>query len=352
MTGLIGTAFAALRYRTRSVLIALSVANAISLFWIGAAASFASAFGSRLLAGAASGPVMPLSQALIARRSSVENRGVRMGAMQAFGGSLIGAILAPVLLVPVATAWGGRTAFVAAGICCLVSALLLAIGVRIFRSPAERGSADQASRSDIGRVRSLRNLLLCCFVSALMVGWLIVTMTFLPKYLLSSLLWSPSRMAVAMSGLGAVSMLSTVIVPALSDRYGRRRAMGFCTAAGAVAAFGVWTAGHGAGSVLIVMAVGLAGGTFPLFMAAIPAESSRPEHTAAWMGGVQGVGEIIGGVIAPMVAGLTADRYGPRSALLLAAAFVVPPLSSLCFFGDQSTKARPVNGAALAASYV
>jgi ACS family hexuronate transporter-like MFS transporter len=336
VTGFVGTVFAASRYSARTVLMALAVVGALSLLWTAFSTDFWSALASRLLAGAAAGPVMPLSQALIARRSSLENRGTRMGAMQAFGGSLIGAILAPALLVPAAAAWGGRAAFVVAAGCCLSALVFLWMGSRAFAGGVDPLCAGATTASESRGTCSTRNLVLCCLVSALMVGWLIVTVTFLPAFLVGSLHWPASRMGIAMSGFGVVSLLSTAFVPALSDRYGRRRVMTLCACLGTFAAFGIWCAGAGFASLLLAMSVGVAGGTFPLFMAAIPAESAPRSSVAAWIGAVQGVGELIGGVAAPMAAGLAADKFGPPAALLLAATCVGTAAVASFFFRETN----------------
>jgi MFS family permease len=338
-TGFIGTVFAARRYEARTVLVVLSALNALSLFWTAAAASFASALASRLLAGAASGPVIPLSQAWVARRSVAANRGARMGALQGLGGSLIGGFVAPALLVPVATLYGSRAAFATAGAFCGLAALLLWRGARSFATAAGEGAVP-AVKDDDGPARSPKNLRLCCLVSALMVGWLIITITFLPGFALHSLHWSAARMAVAMSGFGVMSLLSTVAVPALSDRFGRRAALSACAGIGALAALGVWGAGGGMAAFVAVIAVGIAGGTFPLFMAAIPAESARRSQVATWIGIVQGVGEVLGGVIAPLLAGVAADRFGPPAALSIATLCVCSAAIVTLFFRETHPAAR------------
>jgi ACS family hexuronate transporter-like MFS transporter len=58
-------------------------------------------------------------------------------------------------------------------------------------------------------------------------------------------------------------------------------------------------------------------GIFPLFMATVPSESVDPRHTATVLGVCMGTGEILGGVLAPFVAGNAADRIGLAAPLLI-----------------------------------
>jgi hypothetical protein len=51
-------------------------------------------------------------------------------------------------------------------------------------------------------------------------------------------------------------------------------------------------------------------GCFTLFMSTIPAETVPPAAMASTLGLIMGVGELIGGFIAPTAAGFAADRYG------------------------------------------
>lgn len=341
VVGYFGTAIIGNRMDARVALALLSVLNALSLFWSALATSFWSMMASRVVAGAAAGPVMPRSQALIALRSAPENRGRRMGLMQAFGGSLLGAILAPILLIPIANAWGWRLSFGVAGAGCVATALLLWGSRQAFASVATENRAADVAVANTVSTGSVRNLLLCCIVSASMVSWLVITTTFVPTFLVGALGWTAYRMGIAMSGFGVTSMLSAILVPLMSDRIGRRPAVVMCASVGGLAALGICMAGgDDFASIATVMTVGIAGGTFPLFMAAIPAECAPVGRVAAWIALVQGVGEIVGGVVAPVLAGLAADRFGSRAAISMAAACVCAGTLASLFLLETNPRGR------------
>ena len=58
-------------------------------------------------------------------------------------------------------------------------------------------------------------------------------------------------------------------------------------------------------------------GLFPLFMATIPSESVDPRLTASLTGLVMGIGEVIGGVLSPSLAGGLSDHFGRAAVMWL-----------------------------------
>jgi fucose permease len=87
-------------------------------------------------------------------------------------------------------------------------------------------------------------------------------------------------------------------------------------------------------------------GAFPLFMATIPSETVDQRHTATALGLIMGVGEGVGGVISPTLAGAAADRFGLQAPLWIM--FALPILAALLSLGLRETAPRRV--AALSAT--
>jgi MFS family permease len=110
--------------RKLPLVIAFVVFSACS-FVSGIATSFLMLLGSRILMGLAEGPILPISQSLVALESDESRRGLNMGLMQNFGSNLLGSTVAPLVLVALASAYGWRAAFYVAGIPGLILAVLL-----------------------------------------------------------------------------------------------------------------------------------------------------------------------------------------------------------------------------------
>jgi ACS family hexuronate transporter-like MFS transporter len=91
----------------------------------GMAATFATLLAARLLMGIAEGPILPISQSLVAEQSSREDRGHNMGVTQTAGSALLGSFLAPIILVPIAQKFGWSGAMYLAALPGLLMAALV-----------------------------------------------------------------------------------------------------------------------------------------------------------------------------------------------------------------------------------
>ncbi|HEY2590383.1 MAG TPA: MFS transporter, partial [Steroidobacteraceae bacterium] len=156
-------------------------------FLSGLAPNFAVLLASRVVMGAVEGPFLPVCLAIMAIESSERRRGVNFGLMQNFFGSVLGQMLAPVVLVALADRFGWRSAFYLAGVPGLLVLLAVVFWVR------EPGKAAQASvdaaglggtgaRMGLFAMIRVRNIALCCVISLFMVAWLVLGWTFLPKF--------------------------------------------------------------------------------------------------------------------------------------------------------------------------
>jgi MFS transporter, ACS family, hexuronate transporter len=300
------------RYVSRKgLLILATVAFSVCSFASGLASSFAMLLGARLLMGAAEGGIMPISQSLIATEVSTRHRGLAMGVAQGFGSSLLGSFVAPVMLVTFATALGWRQAFFLAAAPGLLTALLMAY---LIRAPAAVQEERGRPRTDAGSLRDVlgdRNVILCAALGVLLVSYLVVCWAFMPLYLTQVRKYDAATMGWLMGTLGISATLATVVIPALSDRIGRRPlmiAMPLLAILLPLAALyyttSVW------GLAVMFFAGWTVTGVFPLFMAAVPSESVPTRHIAVALGICMGTAEILGGVLSPVIAGLAADRFG------------------------------------------
>jgi predicted MFS family arabinose efflux permease len=184
-----------------------------------------------------------------------------------------------------------------------------------------------------------RNIALCCGISILMVGSLVIGSIFLPQYLTVGLGLSPQVMARIMAVLGFCPAIGGVFGPWLSDRFGRRPVMiGFCVLM-ALCPIAVLMINGSVVLMTTLMAVSWIGaGSFPLFMGVVPAETLAFRRAATAMGLVIGVGEIGGGVLSPLVAGKLADLFSLASPLIFQA--IIPLLAAVLALGLRETNPR------------
>ena len=163
---------------------------------------------------------------------------------------------------------------------------------------------------------------------AMMLCWLtclITTSAFMPSYLIDHLRLDDVSMGGVMSAIGLGSAAGTLTLPWLSDSLGRKPVMIICT----VGAFAALT--------LLSM---LGGNVVPLFatlfmvhffnnaaitltVGPICSETVPASLMATATGMVIAVGELLGGGLAPMLAGHFAERYGIDHLLLLPQAAIL-----------------------------
>jgi MFS family permease len=307
-------------------LIAFLLIFSVCSFISGLAPNFAVLLASRMVMGAVEGPFLPVCLAIMAIESSERRRGVNFGLMQNFFASVLGQMLAPVVLVALADRFGWRSAFYVAG----VPGLLILIAVLLWvREPgkAAQASVDTAGLGGTGARMGLfamigvRNIALCCLISLFMVAWLVLGWTFLPKFFTDYRHFSPTLMGYLMGSLGASSALSAFVVPAISDRLGRKPAMlAFCLVGALSPLAAIYFEGPAVVLAMLMFVGWMACGTFPLFMGVIPNETISRRYAATAMGIVVCVGEVVGGFGINSVAGVLADRFALTTPVLIQAA--------------------------------
>jgi predicted MFS family arabinose efflux permease len=311
----------------KPVIIAATVAFCLCSVISGFAHSFLMLLGARILMGLAEGGVMPVSHSIIAAEVDEERRGLAMGVGQNLGSNVLGSAVAPLVLVPVALAFGWRDAFYLAAIPGLISAALIWFLVDEPKTEDIHHSA--APKATLADAFADRNVQLCAVISVLLVSYLVCCWAFMPLYLSTERGFSPDTTAWLMATLGISAGIGSFAVSALSDYIGRKPAIVGFSLLGVILPLGAM---FFTGSTWLLAAIFFFGwalnGVFPLFMATIPSESVDPRLTASLTGIVMGIGEVLGGVLSPFAAGVLSDAYGRPAimwmmlGLTLLAAFV------------------------------
>jgi MFS family permease len=120
---------------------------------------------------------------------------------------------------------------------------------------------------------------------------------------------SPEQMSVLMSLIGLCIVTIGVVVPALSDRYGRKPVAIVFSLLGVVSPLAcmffdgpLWALG------VLVFIGWMAAPVITLAVAAIPSDSLPAAYHGTAIGLVAGVGEIAGSFVTPTLAGWAADQ--------------------------------------------
>jgi predicted MFS family arabinose efflux permease len=137
----------------------------------------------------------------------------------------MGSFVAPLVLVAVASSCNWRWAFFLAGVPGLIMALLIPKFVRqpaATATPAQTAAPLAESSMGYGEMLQHRNMWLCMLMAIFMVAWMVLGWAFLPLFYTKVRQISNGQMSVLMSVLGLSAAFFSFVVPALSDRFGRR----------------------------------------------------------------------------------------------------------------------------------
>lgn len=283
--------------------------------------------------GIAEGPFLPICLSVMNSESSPHRRGLNAGIMQNVFAALLGTTLAPIVLTALAIQFDWRITFYLTGIPGLVCGFLVwkfmrepdsaagnivaAKDAASFDEPAaHEPEAHQIEFSALGMLKE-HNIRICALIAIFLVSWFLVTLTFMFVFFTSYRGFSPEATGGVMSVMGFSTMLCGFLVPALSDKVGRKPVMILFTFIGMVTPLAalyfngpMWMMG------LLLFIGWSATGSFPLFMGVVPGETVNPKLAASSMGLVVCIGELVGGFASPWLAGVMADATSLQAPMI------------------------------------
>jgi MFS transporter, ACS family, hexuronate transporter len=287
------------------ILLVFSVCSVLS----GLATSFYMLLASRLIMGLAEGPLMPICLAILTSESSPNRRGLNIGIVQSLFSSLLGATIAPVVLVKLSVLFSWRVAFFLSGIPGILCALAIMFFVRepqTAAAPKTQVASDERPATQFSMF-SHRNIWLCSIIACLMVSWLMLHQMFLPLFFTKIRHFTEQQGGWIMSATGLCATLSGFIAAGISDRIGRKPVV---VTACLLSLLTPLAALYFHGSIVMLAALMFIGwiGTsaFALFMAVIPGETLPVRYVATATGLVACLGEIAGGGL-QLIGGWIAD---------------------------------------------
>ena len=286
----------------------------------GLAGGVGSLIAIRAAMGLAEGAFTPASIIATIDASPPARHGRNVGLQQMMP-ALLGLGLTPILVTQLLKIVDWRWIFLMVAIPGFIVAYL---AQRTLRQPSIEDIARHSAIHDAAKHRwfevfRYRNVLLCILC---MLCWLtcqIVIAALVPSYLVDYLHLDMQQMGFILSSLGFGGAAGAILLPALSDRLGRKPIMLF-SAAGVFASF--WIFLHcGAEPVkLFLCLMGTMGclyGGITLTVGPISAESVPAQLMSTASGTIIGIGEIFGGGLAPTAAGYIAKHFGIERAVLM-----------------------------------
>ncbi len=274
---------------------------------------------ARGLMGVAEGPVVTLVQATVIAESTPKRRGFNMGTVLS-ATSLLGMVLAPLLVVSIAEHSNWHNAFYLLAVPGVVVALIL---IKWMKEPVmSSGASKSASKprlADYKEALKNRNVWLCTLISIGFMTWLFAFTTFAPGFFIEVDKVTPAQVSLIMSILGLGGFVWGIVAPMLSDRFGRKPIMLIFAFLGLLSPIFLATVPMQASHLMMIaFLLSFSLGYSPIFLTIIPSESTPKAFIATAMSIIVLVGEIFGGTIVPTVAGNLADKFGMTAPLWMA----------------------------------
>lgn len=308
------------RIGRRRVLIPAVIGFSLLAGLTGVAGGVGSLILIRALMGLSEGAYTPASIAATLEASKASRRGFNLGLQQqAF--PLFGLALGPILgtqLLAVLPSW--RWVFVLVSVPGFLLAYVMYRVLRDTHACVERASSEAHPEHRWTEVLRYRNVVLNMLVLLGLLTCIFVVSAMMPNYLTDYLHLGIEQMGFVLSAIGFGGFVGQLILPGLSDRYGRKPIMVFSFLTSGLC---LWLLMQtGAEPVILFVLLFVASGCLLsmtcLTVGPLTTEAVPPGLMSTATGLVVGVGEVFGGGIAPAMAGFVAQNFGIQYTLHLA----------------------------------
>ncbi len=310
----------------RMFLVFLIIMFSVASMMQGLVSGFIQLLILRLIMGLFEGPAIPVTQSVLAIESSPHRRGLNLGFAMNTAQGLFGSILAPVAIVALAEAFDWRSAFYFT----MLPGLVIAFFVwRVMREPEAQAAGPEEqenetrgnrAKGEIGQVLRNRNVLMSVLMFAGVMVYALVLQLFGPLMMTNERGYTPTQMSLVMSAFGVGTALWGFVIPMVSDHLGRKPVAIFFGPFTLIGPLAVIFVDNMALLALAMFISAAAMGVLGMALSVIPVEAVSPAMAGLAVGIPVGFGEIVGGFLAPILAGSLADSYGLSASLLVAAA--------------------------------
>jgi MFS family permease len=265
----------------------------------------------RAVMGIFEGAFVPTSIAAVVDASPAGRVGRNTG-LQQLVAPLVGSALAPVLaiqLLQVLPSW--RWVFVVAALPGLLCAWLIFRKLAEPRRPTPPPDQKPSIQAPLRTVLAYPNVALCSVGFCFWLAPIVILGSLMPSYLSDHLHLEFQQMGLVMATIGLGGAAGMLVFPALSDRWGRKKMVVACLSMAMVPTWLLMQTGAEPMrlSLLLFLIAAFAGGVIAM-VHSVTADNVPAQHVSTATGFIIGAGEIVGGAIAPAIAGGLAKAIG------------------------------------------
>jgi MFS family permease len=306
----------------------------------GAACALSTSFETlvllRSLVGIAEGPFSTFIMAMLGKSIAKDRLGFGVGVVNA-GVSVVAITLGPIFLTQLVAVTTWQMSFLVAASPGLIFMIVVWRFVRPIaddrKSVATEGGAEDGAKDDQPILRknmftelwSYRNFRVCCILAATHMSGYYVMQIFASLYWTEVAGLDVQTMGFLISGMGIFGIITSVVLPKISDIYGRKPVMliAYILCVLPSLSMFLWP-GSTLSMVLYVLLAGLPGALGIFWINLIPIETLPPYLTSTGISIPMSMGEFIGGAAITTFAGAIADAYGlPTMMIIVSIGFVL-----------------------------
>lgn len=269
----------------------------------------------RILLGICEGAVLPIMITILTAISVPKRFGRNVGIVYA-GSAVIASTLGPIIATQLASLTNWRITFFIIAVPTLIVSFFLMF---ILKEPEMAAAQPQSeSKGSVWlQIVKNRNVMICLFIAMLAFSGVWITLTYMPTYLTAGAGLSVEKMGLVMTLSGAVTILWQIVVPAVSDKIGRKPALVGFYAFSLLSPIVFYISGGSAIAIILYVAFGgVCLSITAIFNSIIPVESVNPQLVTTVTSLIQGIGQLFGSLMVGF-AGAFADAKGISVILLL-----------------------------------
>ena len=270
------------------------------------------------VAGFGCGSIVSSSLSFLAEQSDPKNRGLFYGTAQS-SFTLIGSAAGSLVFTRLAASSAGWRGcyLLMAGLIFFAAVLIFTLGHNIPRRADVTAQTEE--RQSFRKLLAYKNVILSTVLACLAMMWYFTVAAFTILYLMETGNMTAVAAGAIFAGFGTGGFIGEFGAPLVSDRLGRKLTALVATAAGTLcfAAFVLLDLPAGMMTLAIAGASFFMSGAMAILNSVVPSESVPSYLVATATAFTPAAGELMGGVAAPVAAGVLSGVLGPAQVMYL-----------------------------------
>jgi len=286
------------------------------------AQSYVSLLLLRALVGVAEGPFSTFIMAALGKTVSGERLGVSVGIVNA-GVSVIACTLGPILLTQLVEVTSWQMAFLVAATPGFIMMICMTIFVKPIPDAERKEVKDNEGnilkrKNAFAELWSYRNFKMCFFLAMTHMSGYYIIQIYAALYWTGIAGISVQTSGMLQSAAGVMGIIWSVLLPKLSDNFGRRKLLMISYIAAILCPLTMFCfPGAHLAMVCYVICSPIPGAIGIFWINIIPMESLPAHLTSTGISIPMAMGEFIGGALITTIAGAIADAFGLTNMMLL-----------------------------------